>query len=465
MHFLELHEIATLIRRGEVTSSEVTEAMLERIDRYDAHLSSFSDVLADSARKEAEDRDSRYGTGQELGALHGVPIAVKDLFAVTGTPTSAGTLAFADRIAAFDATVVRRLRSAGAVIVGKLKMSEGAFAAHHPQLGTPRNPWGDHLWVGASSSGNAAATSAGLCYASIGSDTGGSIRFPSAATGLSGLKPTWGRVSRAGMAGFARSLDCPGPMARSVRDCAIVHDAISGPDPEDPVTLQRPGSRLTEACEHAEAVVDGARIGIDPSFMALCDTETRDMILAAAAVFESLGAELVEVALPPVEQIVDDWTPACAVEAALEHEDVFRRSPAVYGSQLSELIAQGLATSGADYQRILDRRHDFSGRVRQAFAGIDALLLQVTGIAGPTAEYLDEIGVGAEWRTRIMMATCPINSAGLPAMTVPGGITDSGAPIGFQIVGACDREATIVALAQAFQRHTDHHRRHPSAYV
>lgn len=464
VHYRQLHEIAALIAAGETTSAEVTDATLARIERHDGRLNAFSEVLAESARREAAERDTRIRDSGPRGPLHGVPIAVKDLYEVAGTPSTAGTIALADRIAEADATVVDRLRDAGAVIVGKLKMSEGAFAAHHPDLGTPLNPWGDHLWTGASSSGSAAAVAAGLSYASLGSDTGGSIRFPSAATGLTGIKPTWGRLSRAGVVEFAGSLDCPGPMARSVRDCAIVYDRISGADPKDPVTLGRPRPDLTAACDRADQVAAGARIGIDPAFMEFCDPQTRATLTEALDVLRDLGATIVEVALPGVVDSVNDWTPACAVESAIVHRDVYETAPEKYGSQLRELIADGLAMPASAYQAILRRRQDFTGRMRAALSGVDALLLQVTGTAAPTAAHLEEIGVGPVWRDTIMLTTCPINTAGLPAVTLPGAPTETGDPVGYQLVGLHDTEETLVSLAQAIQNRTDHHLRHPAGF-
>ncbi|MFD0556180.1 amidase [Stackebrandtia endophytica] len=464
MHYRQLHELSALIADGDLTSTQITESVLARISRIDAHLGAFSAVLADSALAEAAQRDTERRNGRSRGPLHGVPVAVKDLYEVAGTPATAGTIALADQIATADSTAVERLRAAGAVIVGKLKMSEGAFAAHHPELGTPLNPWGEQLWTGASSSGNAAAVAAGLCYASLGSDTGGSIRFPSAATGTTGIKPTWGRVSRAGMVEFAGSLDCPGPMARSVRDCAVVYDQISGPDPRDPVTSARPRPNLTAACDRAEQVAAGARIGIDPAFMEVCDAQTRATLAEAVAVLGDLGATIVEVTLPSVLDSVADWTPACAVEAAIVHRRAYEAAPEKYGDQLRELIADGLAMPASRYHGILRRREEFTGRMRAALAGVDALVLQVTGTAAPTAQHLEQIGVGPIWRDTIMLATCPINTAGLPAVTLPGAPTPEGDPVGFQLVGLHDTEETLVSLAQAIQNRTDHHRRHPAAH-
>lgn len=462
MHFLEAHELAARIRDGRLSPVEATTATLERIEQHDPTLNTYSMVLADEAMAEAQRLTEELAHGRPRGPLHGVPVSVKDLCWVEGTPATAGTIALAQHVAPADGTVVARLRAAGAVVVGKTKMSEAALAAHHPDLGTPLNPWDHELWIGASSSGAAAATAAGLCHAAIGSDTGGSIRFPSAAAGLTGLKPTFGRVSRAGTVEFAGSLDHIGPMARSVRDVALVFDAIAGPDPADPTTLIGPAPRLADACE--EPVPAGLKVGVDPAFMAVCDAETTRVLEDAIAVLEAMGAQVVPVHLPDVDQTVEDWTPQCAVEAAVVHAETFAAAPDRYGDQVRELLERGLATPATDLARIAARRRDFAARWHEATREVDVLLLQVTGVAGPTAAWLDELGVGPVWRDRIMKATCPVNAVGVPSLTLPGGRTTSGAPVGFQLVGGLGAEALLVRVGHAFQEATEHHRVHPTGY-
>ena len=238
LHHLELLEVGREIQSRRISSEEVTRHMLARIEAVDARLHSYVTVMAQQALEDARRADAEIAQGRRRGALHGVPLALKDLLWTRGVPTTHGLTLHRDHRPTEDATVVRRLREAGAVILGKLQQTEGAFADHHPEITAPVNPWGAQLWPGASSSGSGVATAAGLCFGSLGTDTGGSIRFPSAANGITGLKPTWGRVSRHGAFELAASLDHIGPMARSAADAAAMLAAIAGADPLDPTASQ-----------------------------------------------------------------------------------------------------------------------------------------------------------------------------------------------------------------------------------
>ncbi len=233
-HFAELLEISKQIQSRQISSVEATQAQLKRIEQLDGSLKSYATVMADQALADAQAADKAIGAGHILGPLHGVPIAVKDLCWTAGTKTAAGMTIHANNIPKEDGTVVRKLREAGAVILGKLQLTEGAYADHHPNITPPVNPWGAGQWPGASSSGSGVATAAGLCYGSLGSDTGGSIRFPCAANGITGIKPTWGRVSRYGAFELAATLDHLGPMTRSTADAAAILGVIAGADAKDP---------------------------------------------------------------------------------------------------------------------------------------------------------------------------------------------------------------------------------------
>lgn len=443
MYLESIDAVSTMIRQGTATIPELVSGQLERIAVHDSQLNSYSELLTERALTRAERLQHEVERGNIRGPLHGIPIAVKDLFWVQGTPPNAGGIVFRHNQATANAAVVDRLERAGAIIVGKLRMSEAALAAHHPDLPVPRNPWDPEAWIGASSSGNAAATAAGLCFGSIATDTGGSIRFPSAAAGVTGLKPTWGAVNAKNSVEFAASLDHVGPMARSAADCKLIFDVIRDvPAPQQPSALP-------------------LRVGVDPKFMAECDDETRAVLDRAQRILEGLGATFIEVNLPDVEGMVDDWTPTCAVEAAVFHEPTFRASRNEYGPQVREFLDQGLALTAVEYERMRRRREQFRGDFTAAMGDVDALLLQVTGIAGPDAKYLDEIGVGEEWRRKIMLATCPINFIGFPALTLPGGQTTSGRPIGFQLVGRSHSEDRLVEVGVRFQEDSDFHLDHP----
>ena len=244
LHALMLTEVAAKIRAREVSATEVTAHMLARIERLDGTLRSYATVTADVATAQAARVDEEVAAGTVRGPLHGVPFGLKDLCATKDAPTHVGSVALRDWSPGVDCTVTARLREAGAVFVGKLQMTEGAYAVHHPSIAPPVNPWHPDYWTGVSSSGSGVATTARLCYGSLGTDTGGSIRFPSQACGVTGLKPTWGRVSRAGAFALSETLDHIGPMARSAADCAAILGVIAGVDPDDPTTVQGAGAGL-----------------------------------------------------------------------------------------------------------------------------------------------------------------------------------------------------------------------------
>src|SRR5256885_4595118 len=236
-HYATLLEVADAIRTRKTSPVELTRALLRRIDQLESSLHSYARVTPELALAHAGKAEAEIASGLYRGPLHGIPIAVKDICNTAGVVTAAGTVIHADHVPTFDATVVKRLTEAGAVLLGKLQLTEGAFVTHHPSITTPRNPWNADYYAGASSSGSGVATAAGLCFGSLGSDTGGSIRFPCAANGITGLKPTWGRVSRYGVFALAESLDHIGPMTRSAADAGALLGAIAGPDANDPTTL------------------------------------------------------------------------------------------------------------------------------------------------------------------------------------------------------------------------------------
>ncbi len=237
IHYLTLSDVCRRMKSGELTSLHVTQTLLERISELDIELRSFVGVLSEAALASAERCDKDRHEGKPLGPLHGVPVAVKDLLFTRGIATASGTKVMENFVPDEDATVITRLKDAGAVIIGKTQLTEGAFGAHHPEVDPPRNPWNPEHWPGVSSSGSGVAVAAGLTFAALGSDTGGSIRFPSASCGLVGIKPTYGRVSRFGAFPLAESLDHIGPMTRCVEDAARVLQVLAGQDPRDPTTL------------------------------------------------------------------------------------------------------------------------------------------------------------------------------------------------------------------------------------
>lgn len=459
LHYRELTEVAGLIHSGQVSPVELAQAQLARIRSLDGRLRSFAFVMEEQALAEARQAEAEVARGDIRGPLHGVPVAVKDLCWTKGVPTAAGMAIHRDFRPQEDATVVRRLRDAGAVILGKLQLTEGAYADHHPDVSPPVSPWNADTWVGSSSSGSGVATAAGLCFASLGTDTGGSIRFPSAASGLTGLKPTWGRVSRHGVFELAATLDHVGPMARSAADCAAMLGVLAGADPADPTASLEP---VPDYAAGLGLGLRGLRIGVDPAFNAGADAVMLKATEDALGVIAGLGGDIREVTLPDVARIVEDWFPLCGVETAVAHDATYPARRAEYGPGLAGLIELGRAQSGMDHQRMLLRRMDFSGRLRALFEGIDLLVVPAQGYASPTLARMATLGVDADLITGLLRPTCPFNMSGSPTITLPCGFTERGTPVAFQFVSRHMEEALLLRAGHAFQQATDWHRRHPA---
>ena len=415
--------------------------------------------MSESALAEADAADAEIATGQLRGALQGVPIAVKDLLWTKDCPTSAGMAVYEGFRPHADATVVRRLRAAGAVILGKLQLTEGAYSDYHPSITPPQNPWDADYWPGISSSGSAVATAAGLCFGSLGSDTGGSIRWPCAANGVTGLKPTWGRVSRHGVFELAASLDHVGTIARSAADAGLLLQAIAGGDPADPTALLDSVPNYIAA---AKQDAEGLRIGIDAGWNEDdVDDITRGVVASATAAFRALGAEIIEVSVPDSSQAVVDWVPNCAVEAAVAHEATFAAHRADYGLVLASVIENGRAISATDYQKILLRRMRFRGRLNVLFSRIDLLLTPVQPFPPLMLSTIRTLGEQPDLITKLQRYTCPFDMSGHPTITLPAGVSNTGMPIGIQLAAASLAEDMLVRAGAAFQRATDWHRQRP----
>jgi len=373
LHYLDLTELSRRLHAREISPVEATTVELTRIERLDGQLKSFAHMMAESALVQARAAEAEITRGEIRGPLHGVPIAVKDLCWTQGVPTAAGMTIYKDFHPTEDATVVRKLYAAGAIILGKLQLTEGAWAEHHPQIPAPVNPWNAAHWSGASSSGSGVATAAGLCYGSLGSDTGGSIRFPCAANGVTGIKPTWGRVSRYGVFELAATLDHIGPMARSAADCGAMLGVIAGSDSNDPTALLDPVPNYLAGMSRG---LHGLRIGVDHAWNTdRVDQTMVDAVTAALQTVRGLGAEIREVKFPDVSQIITDWFPLCSVQTAVAHEATYPARKSEYGPSLSSFIDLSSGFSGLDYQKIILRRLSFRRRVASVFQGIDLLLV------------------------------------------------------------------------------------------
>lgn len=458
LHYLAITELAPLIRTRKLSPVELTEAMLARISALDGRLHAYAHITAEQARADARAAEAQIMRGEYRGPLHGIALAVKDLFWTRGVATAAGTRIHADFVPDQDATVVHRLREAGAIILGKLQLTEGAFALHHPSITPPLNPWGAEHWCGASSSGAGVATAAGLCFAALGSDTGGSIRFPCAANGLTGLKPTWGRVSRHGTFELAALLDHVGPIARSAADAGLLFDAIEGHDPLDPTSLPGRAPALP-----AGFSLKGMRIGIDPAWNASgSDADTLHAVEEALAALRSLGAVITEVRFPDAWDIAGQWEAQCGVQTAVAHAATYPVRAAEYGPALSRLIDVGRALDGMAYQRLLLAAAAFTGKVTALLETIDLLLAPVQPFAAPTYAQLGALAADPVANQRLIQYTAPFDISGHPALTLPCRRTAAGLPVGVQLVARKGGERTLLAAGIALQHDTGWHQAHPA---
>lgn len=459
---LGLMEVSALIASGAATPLDVTEAVLARIAAIDGTLRTYVTLTAEHALSRAAQATEERARGLLRGPLHGVPVALKDLCETDFASTSGGMKIHADNRTGRNATVVSRLEQAGAVILGKLAMTEGAYSGHHPQMPVPKNPWNERCWAGASSSGSGAAVAAGLAFGAIGSDTGGSIRFPSAANGITGMKGTWGRVSRHGIFALADSLDHIGPMARSAADCAAMMTVMAGADPLDPTALCAPVPDYLAACGGR---VSGLRIGLDrAAVIDSVSSETAEMLAAAVAAFQSLGAEIVPVTLPVPEDAVTQWTVLCAIEVALAHAATYPARRAEYGPHLGGLLEMGNGLSAAEVGRAMQWRLVFTGAMARMMREVDMVITPVMPAPQP---YLDN-ALGASTSDAenadlgdLLKFTAPADFTGYPALTLPGGFDLRGTPMGFQLMGPHLSEAALFRAGHAYQCITDWHCRRP----
>jgi amidase len=461
--WLDLSTVARLIREQMLSAEQVTQAQLRRIERLDTQLHAYACVTSELALTQARAADQRQAQGQALGPLHGVPIAVKDLCWTAGIPTAAGMQIYKDFVPDQDATVVKRLREAGAVLLGKLQMTESAFSGHHPLTVVPVNPWEASAWTGVSSSGSGVATAAGLCFGSLGTDTGGSIRFPSAACGVTGLKPTWGRVSRYGVFELAASLDHIGPMCRTAEDCGLMLGVLAGADPKDPTALQAP---VPDYSAGNKDNLSGLRIGWDAAY-ALNDVEPEvaQAVKQTLAVLEKLGAQIVPIAMPDVGDLVENWVPHCGIEAAVAHTNTYPSRRAEYGPMLAGLLDIGNKLSATDYQRILLQRATHTGQLNAVLMQVDLILMPAMPFAAPSTERIANLRKEPGYRRLMSRFTAPTDMSGHPTLTFPAGETASGLPVAAQLVSGHLNEGLLVRAGSAFQNATQWHLRRPPIEV
>lgn len=450
LHDLSLSDLTRRLKSGELSAVAVTDHMLTRIADRDGKLRAYVRVMADEARASAARLDASRAAGKPLGAMHGVPIALKDLLATRGVATTCGTQVRKNWIPDADATVVERLARAGAVILGKVKLTEGAFSNHHPDVNPPCNPWNAAHWTGVSSSGSGVSVSGRLAFGAIGTDTGGSIRFPSAACGIVGLKPTYGRVSRHGVFPLADSLDHIGPMTRTVEDAARMLGVIAGHDAQDPTSLVDAVPNYVAACDGG---VRGLKIGVDWAYVETgVLPDVVETIKASLSLFTELGAEVVEVKLPSYVSLVQGWGITCGAECALAHAPYYPAQKSAYGPELSRLLDMGRAATAMAYAQLERERERFRGQLDALLKTIDVLIAPCMVSLPPTIEWMAEATRTDQGTADFITFTAPFNYSGHPSLTLPAGVSGGGLPKAFQLIGRTLGEPTLLRAGHAFEQ-------------
>ena len=464
MTSMTLIEAAEALRAGQVSSTELTEECLKRIESLNPRLNAFLTVTAEIAREQALQADRERRSGMDRGPLHGIPIAHKDLFCTAGVRTTSGSKLFENFVPKFDAAVVERLREAGAVMLGKTSMHEHAYGitCDNPHFGAVHNPWDLARIPGGSSGGSAAAVAAGLCLMGTGSDTGGSIRVPASYCGVTGIKPTFGLVSKYGALPLGFSLDHVGPIARTVRDVAVSLAAMAGPDKRDPNSARRHADDLLPPKEIPSLA--GVKIGIPENFFfERVDMQVDNAVHFMAYRAQDLGAELVSLRVPDGRQLNTIAQITLLVEAAAVHEPYIRKQRKLYGEDVRTLIDMGRVIPGVDYvqaQRLRRRAQDV---FRMILKQVDCLLLPTTPITAPNIGQ-SEVAIGGEAED-VRMATTRLvrgfNALGLPSLAMPAGFTRGGMPIGMQLIGRAFGEKELLHIGAAIEDATGHVKQRP----
>ena len=454
---LTITEAAGLLARGEVSPVELTQAFLRRIEGLDRALNCFITLTAEAALQSARQAEAEIRGGDYRGTLHGIPLALKDLYETRGLRTTAGSKFFADNVPSTDAVAVERLNIAGAILLGKLNMHEIALGVtnNNPHFGACHNPWNLDCTPGGSSGGNAAALAAGLCLGALGSDTGGSIRIPASLCGVVGLKPTYGRASLRGVIPLSWSLDHAGPMARRVKDVAVLLQAIAGYDPLDPAAVD---VQVPDYLAEIDQGVRGWRIALaNDGFLKRADAEVLEAVHAAAQVFTRLGAEVIPAGLPNGRDAALNNGLIVTSEAAAFHRQRLVEHPEDFGADVRQRLQTGAAYTSTEY--VLARRTQAELRrlFELFFNEYDVLLMPTTPIPAPSLDGPDAV----EQARTLTRFTAPFNLTGLPALSLPCGFTRDGLPIGLQIVARPWAEAALLRAGQAYEMATEWHLRRP----
>ncbi|GAC1536421.1 MAG: Asp-tRNA(Asn)/Glu-tRNA(Gln) amidotransferase subunit GatA [Ramlibacter sp.] len=459
-----LAEVSRLIHRKEVSPVEVVEATLARIDAVDPKLAAYITVFHDQARQVARAAEAMLMAEHDLGALHGIPIALKDNIATRGQRTTAGSKILSDWLPGEDATVVSRLRRAGAIFTGKLNMHEFAWGgtSDNPHYGAVRNPWNTDRFAAGSSGGAGAAVAARACFGALGTDTGGSIRLPSAINGIVGIRPTYGRVSNHGIVPLAWSMDTAGPMTRTVEDCALMFSAIAGHDSADASSARVP---VADYLAPLGQGVQGLRIGVVPGyFFQHLQPSVHAAVTGALETLQAEGARIVEVDIEHIHGNISAQLTVEAAEPSTYHQRWMRERPDDYGADVRTLLEVGEMLLATHYLQAQRYRALLRDEFIAAFSQVDLFLcptLPFTATPVGAMQVVIENGIEEDMLSAIMQYTGVPSLTGLPALAVPCGFDADGLPVGMQLIGRPFDEATLFRVGAAYQALTHFHRQSP----
>jgi aspartyl-tRNA(Asn)/glutamyl-tRNA(Gln) amidotransferase subunit A len=457
LQFASISDVAAALRSQELSSIELTQLMLERIERFDGALNAFITVTHDLALEQAYQADEELRSGHDRGPLHGIPIAVKDLIATKGIRTTGGSKVYENWIPDHDAAVVKRLYDAGAVLLGKTGLHELAFGSTsvNPYFGAVANPWKLTHHPGGSSGGSAVAVAAGMAYAAIGTDTGCSVRQPAQCCGVVGHKPTFGLVSKTGVLPLVQSMDHVGPLTRSVRDAALVLQAIVGHDEEDPHSVKR---RAEDYLAELETSVQGATVGVPRTFFFEGgDPEVIEVVERSLAAFTSLGASLVDVD-------ISDWRAAYDAanvtfsEIVQAHGARLQERPDLFSEPFRRRYEAVARSSAPDYEAAQAYRAGFRDRVAAAMENCDVLAVPTSTVAAAPIRQQPR-----DHQRERRKNACIFDFTGQPSISVPCGFTRDGLPVGLMISGRMFEDATVFRFAYAFEQATAWHGHHPES--
>lgn len=446
-----------MIGEGTLSSAELTESLFRRIRETEPRLKAYVTLCEEDATRMAEAADREVRAGRRLGPLHGIPVSVKDLVETKGVRTTAGSKHLSSFVPEEDATAVRRLKGAGAIVVGKTNTHEFALGGVTPPT---CNPWDLGRIPGGSSGGSAAAIAAASAFISLGSDTGGSIRIPAAFCGVVGLKPTYGRVSKAGVFPESWSLDHLGPITKTVEDCALLMNVLSGYDQRDPASSKR---RVPDFADGLPESLDGVRVGVPENyFFESLEKGVRSAVGKAVEELEGLGARVEPVNFPMIDEIMGAYTVIDLAEVSSFHEDLFRADPGLYQEDVRAQIEIGFFVPALDYLRAQRVRGYAMPKVRELFRTVDVLATASQPMVAPKhrtrSVRLDGRDVDAA--LAMVMLSAPFNLTGLPALSVPCGFS-GGLPVGLQLVGDYFQEKKVLGVGGAYERAAGWYKVHP----